>query len=206
MATAIPHNDVTGKSNDYGLGRVSGYLAHWSHTNNDGWSTHWFDGGINSFGFAYGDITVPRHPAPRRRCSPGTSRRPAPGRAGPSPTTWTCGSDHNDRTAATRAARVRGVRVAFRHRQRRVRGRQQPAGRQLPAEGRAGQRPDLPAALRHDRHDHPRRSDAGHDRRPDAAGDEPRRGLHLRGEDVGLHTGLRGLRGPDSAERCIPPG
>jgi subtilase family serine protease len=59
MATAIPHNDVTGKSDDYGLGRVSGYLAHWSHTNNDGWSSHWFDGGINSFGFAYGDVTVP---------------------------------------------------------------------------------------------------------------------------------------------------
>ena len=39
MATAIAHDDVTGKSNDYGLGRVSGYVAHWDHTNNDGWST-----------------------------------------------------------------------------------------------------------------------------------------------------------------------
>ena len=29
MATAIAHDGVTGKSNDYGLGRVSGYLAHW---------------------------------------------------------------------------------------------------------------------------------------------------------------------------------
>jgi hypothetical protein len=26
MATAIAHDDVTGKSNDFGLGRVSGYL------------------------------------------------------------------------------------------------------------------------------------------------------------------------------------
>jgi hypothetical protein len=59
MATAIPHQDVTGQSNEYGLGRVSGYLAHWAHTNNDGWSTHWFDGGVNGFGFAYGDVTVP---------------------------------------------------------------------------------------------------------------------------------------------------
>ena len=59
MATAIAHDDVTGKSNDFGLGRVSGYLAHWDHPNNDGWSTNWFSGGVNSFGYAYGDITVP---------------------------------------------------------------------------------------------------------------------------------------------------
>ena len=44
MATAIAHDDVTGKSNDYGLGRVSGYLAHWDHPNTDGWSTYWFWG------------------------------------------------------------------------------------------------------------------------------------------------------------------
>ena len=105
MATAIPHNDVTGKSDDYGLGRVSGYLAHWSHTNNDGWSSHWFDGGINSFGFAYGDVTVPPEPSASSSSSPGTSRRPAPGRAGPSPTTWTCGRTTTS-TAATRAARA----------------------------------------------------------------------------------------------------
>ena len=47
------------KSNDYGLGRVSGYVAHWDHPNNDGWSTYRYWGGVNSNGFAYGDITVP---------------------------------------------------------------------------------------------------------------------------------------------------
>ena len=59
MATAIAHDDATGMSNDYGLGRVSGFLAHWAHPNSDGWSTNWFYGGVNSFGFAYGDVTVP---------------------------------------------------------------------------------------------------------------------------------------------------
>ncbi len=60
MATAIAHDDVTAMSNDYGIGRVSGYLAHWAHTNNDGWFTNWFYGGVNGgFGYAYGDITVP---------------------------------------------------------------------------------------------------------------------------------------------------
>ena len=44
MATAIAHDDVTGKSNDYGLGRVSGCVAHWDHPNNDGWSNFWFSG------------------------------------------------------------------------------------------------------------------------------------------------------------------
>jgi hypothetical protein len=61
MATAIAHDDVTGKSNDYGLGRVSGYLAHWAHPNSAGWSTHWFHGGVKGGPAypAYGDVTVP---------------------------------------------------------------------------------------------------------------------------------------------------
>jgi hypothetical protein len=59
MATALAHDDLTGMSDTYGLGRASGYLAHWTHPNSDGWSTHWFHGGVSSQGFQYGDVTVP---------------------------------------------------------------------------------------------------------------------------------------------------
>ena len=59
MATAIAHDGVPGKSNDYGLGRASGYIAHWDHPNNDGWSTSRFWGGVSNQGFRFGDITVP---------------------------------------------------------------------------------------------------------------------------------------------------
>jgi len=59
MATAIAHDGVTGESNDYGLGRVSGYLAHWAHPNSDGWSTYWSSGYVNAYGYQYRDITVP---------------------------------------------------------------------------------------------------------------------------------------------------
>ena len=60
MATAIAHDDVTGKSNDYGLGRVSGWVAHWDHTNNDGWSNFWFSGLISTAGgYHYRDLIVP---------------------------------------------------------------------------------------------------------------------------------------------------
>ena len=59
MATALPHDDLKAKSNEYGLGRVSGYLAHWAHPNSAGWTTHWTYGGVKGPGFAYGDVTVP---------------------------------------------------------------------------------------------------------------------------------------------------
>ncbi len=60
MATAIAHDNVTGKSNDYGLGRVSGWVAHWDHTNNDGWSNFWFSGLISTVGgYHYRDLIVP---------------------------------------------------------------------------------------------------------------------------------------------------
>jgi hypothetical protein len=60
MATAIAHDDVTGKSNDYGLGRVSGWVAHWDHPNNDGWSNFWFSGLISTAGgYHYRDLIVP---------------------------------------------------------------------------------------------------------------------------------------------------
>ena len=44
MATAMGHDGAVGQSNDYGLGRVSGYIAHWNHLNSDGWETHRFSG------------------------------------------------------------------------------------------------------------------------------------------------------------------
>lgn len=59
MATSIAHDDVTGKSNDYGLGRVSGYLAHWTHPNSAGWTTHWTYGNLLGSAFASLDVTVP---------------------------------------------------------------------------------------------------------------------------------------------------
>ena len=60
MATAIAHDDVTRKSNDYGLGRVSGYVAHWAQPNADGWSTYWFWGTRElARASSTGDITVP---------------------------------------------------------------------------------------------------------------------------------------------------
>ncbi|RPH31841.1 MAG: hypothetical protein EHM90_06975, partial [Chloroflexi bacterium] len=59
MATAIAHDDVAGKSDTYGTGRVSGYLAHWDHPNTDGWSTYRYWGTVNSNGYAYGNIVVP---------------------------------------------------------------------------------------------------------------------------------------------------
>ena len=60
MATAFAHDNVTGKSNDYGLGRVSGWVAHWDHTNNDGWSNFWFSGLISTVGgYHYRDLIVP---------------------------------------------------------------------------------------------------------------------------------------------------
>jgi hypothetical protein len=59
MATAIAHDDVTGKSNDYGLGRVSGYMAHWEHPNSAGWTTQWMYGGVKGPGFAYQELIVP---------------------------------------------------------------------------------------------------------------------------------------------------
>ena len=74
MATAIAHDDVTDKSMDYGTGRVSGYVAHWDHLNNDGWSTYRCWGTATSHGFAYSDIVVP---AGAQRL-PRSADRPAP--------------------------------------------------------------------------------------------------------------------------------
>jgi subtilisin family serine protease len=59
MASAIAHADVTRKSNDYGLGQVSGYLEHWARLDANGWNSNWFWGGVNASAFQAGDITVP---------------------------------------------------------------------------------------------------------------------------------------------------
>src|SRR5215468_3372653 len=59
MASAIAHDDMTGKSNDYGTGRVSGYLEHWAQFDSAGWQTNWFWGSVSSTNWQYGDITVP---------------------------------------------------------------------------------------------------------------------------------------------------
>jgi serine protease AprX len=59
MGTAVARHDVTAKSNDYGLGHASGYVAHWTHPNSDGWSTYTFSGSVNSEAYHYTDIDVP---------------------------------------------------------------------------------------------------------------------------------------------------
>ena len=66
MATSILHDDdVTpanntgGGRNDYGLGRVSSYIANWARGGPNGWSTHWATHNITSASWGFRDITVP---------------------------------------------------------------------------------------------------------------------------------------------------
>src|SRR5215471_17458327 len=59
MATAVAHNDVTAKTFDYGLGKVSGYLEHWAQFSPNGWTTTWIGGSVNASNFSFQDITVP---------------------------------------------------------------------------------------------------------------------------------------------------
>ena len=175
MATAIAHDDVTGKSNDYGLGRVSGYLAHWDHTNNDGWSNYWFYGGVSTAGgYAYGDITVP--PGTKRLVVVLTWDEPAASAGASRAVTYDLDlwADQHRRTAAIRPARAASIASRLHRRQRRVHRRQQSAGRHVPVEGRPRQRPDLrgcPTAW-------PPRSSAAtrrpsHDGLRDGSGDAP---------------------------------
>ena len=124
MATAIAHDDVTGKSNDYGLGRVSGYLAHWAQPDTAGWATNWFWGGVNSSGFQYGDITVPA--GTQRLVVVLTWDEPAASAGASRAVTYDLDLwvDHNA-DCGGRQWRVRRVCVHFQRRQRRVRRRQQ---------------------------------------------------------------------------------
>ncbi|MFP4190866.1 MAG: S8 family peptidase [Candidatus Hydrogenedentota bacterium] len=61
MATAILHDDDTTLSdaNDYGLGRVSSYKAHWRRSNSNGWKGHWTWGEVHENNYIYRDIDVP---------------------------------------------------------------------------------------------------------------------------------------------------
>ena len=66
MATAllhdnitIPSNNTSGGRNNYGLGRVEGEVAHWSHDNPNGWNTYWSTSTITNSAWGYRDIIVP---------------------------------------------------------------------------------------------------------------------------------------------------
>jgi Subtilase family len=66
MASALPHDNLTtpgsnhaGGRNDYGLGRVSAYLAHWAHGNPNGWASRWAWGTVNRSKWLQFDIDVP---------------------------------------------------------------------------------------------------------------------------------------------------
>jgi subtilisin family serine protease len=66
MASAIPHEDQTvppnntdGGRNDYGLGRVSDYEAHWARPNPNGWQTRWAWQTITDKKWGYFDVDVP---------------------------------------------------------------------------------------------------------------------------------------------------
>ena len=61
MATALLHDDDTlvRSGNDYGLGRVSSYKAHWRRDNTDGWKGYWTWGEVHENNYIYRDIEVP---------------------------------------------------------------------------------------------------------------------------------------------------
>jgi subtilisin family serine protease len=67
MASSIQHRDQTtpanntaGGRNDYGLGRVSAYHAHWAHFNPNGWRSRWAWQTITNSNWGFFDIDVPR--------------------------------------------------------------------------------------------------------------------------------------------------
>jgi hypothetical protein len=66
MASAIPHRDETlpanntlGGRNDYGLGRLSDYEAHWAHFNPGGWRSQWAWQTITNRNWGFFDVEVP---------------------------------------------------------------------------------------------------------------------------------------------------
>jgi subtilisin family serine protease len=213
MATALSHDNVTGKSNDYGLGRVSGWVAHWDHTNTDGWSNSGFSGLISTAGgYHYRDLLVP----------PGTKRLSIvmtwdelPASSGASRAVmWDLDLWADQIDGCSRP--VRAVSVGLQGRQRRVHRGQQSAAWHVPLEGLPDQRAARGHSLRRRRHGHPRRHEGRDDglhrgaiecaRRRSVPGDDARREPFLRG--VGR------LRGPDHAatgrdadrHRDDPPG
>ena len=63
MATALLHDDdvTLSDGNDYGLGRVSSYKAHWRRDNPNGWRGHWSWGQVHEHNYLYRDIEVPEN-------------------------------------------------------------------------------------------------------------------------------------------------
>jgi hypothetical protein len=67
LATSLLHNDDPfpddntdgGTRSDYGLGRVSAFVFHWSLFDSTGWSTHWAWGPVTSSQYIERDIAVP---------------------------------------------------------------------------------------------------------------------------------------------------
>ncbi len=57
----LPANNNSGGRNDFGLGRLSDYQAHWAHLNPNGWSGHWaWWDGITNNRWGSWDLDVPR--------------------------------------------------------------------------------------------------------------------------------------------------
>jgi hypothetical protein len=57
----LPANNNSGGRNDFGLGRLSDYQAHWAHNNPNGWTTHWaWWDRITNNRWGSWDLTVPR--------------------------------------------------------------------------------------------------------------------------------------------------
>ena len=54
-----PRNNSSGGRNDYGLGRVSDYVAHWPRNNANGWNTKWAWRTVNDRNWAHYDLRVP---------------------------------------------------------------------------------------------------------------------------------------------------
>ena len=57
----LPANNNSGGRNDFGLGRLSDYQAHWAHNNPNGWTTHWaWWDGITNNRWGSWNLDVPR--------------------------------------------------------------------------------------------------------------------------------------------------
>jgi subtilisin family serine protease len=56
----VPANNTNGGRNDFGLGRVSDYQAHWAHFNPNGWRSRWAWHTVTDRNWAFFDVEVPR--------------------------------------------------------------------------------------------------------------------------------------------------
>lgn len=55
-----PANNTFGGRNDYGIGRVADFQAHWARLSAEGWSTHWSWMNVTDRQWGYYDVTVPQ--------------------------------------------------------------------------------------------------------------------------------------------------